>query len=443
MSQPEPGSSPAPQPDDPYAALRLPDYRFYMLSSIVGVIGAQVQSLAVGWEIYTRTRDPLSLALIGLAGALPFFAFGLFSGQLADWFNRKVLLMTSQFISMLCALGIAALSYYEAPVWAYYVVLFLRASAGTLGAPARQAMLPQVVPPAAFTNAITWNSGLFHLALVIGPAVGGVVLDRFGAFYAYIFDAAGMLLALCCMLMVRMRPIESSREPFSVAGFLAGASFVWNKKIMLATLSLDLFAVLLGGATALLPIYAVEILKCDEQGLGWLRAAPAIGSCLMALGMVYLPPMKRAGPTLLWMVAGFGAATVGFGISTNLWLSVFMLFLTGVFDQVSVVVRHTIVQVLSPDHLRGRISAVNSIFIGASNRLGELESGLAAKLGAAMFSSVAAGAVFSAVSGGIGTMRVVLAIAIKFPQVAAIGRLEDVKPADAEQPKPEKNPVPA
>ncbi|HYF51653.1 MAG TPA: MFS transporter, partial [Planctomycetota bacterium] len=418
--------------------LRLPDYRFYVLSTIIGVIGTQIQALAVAWEIYERTKDPLALAYIGLARALPFFLFGLIAGQMADWFNRKYLLILSQFTSMLCALGIAALSYYQAPVWCFYAVLFLRASAGTLGMPARQAMLPQIVPQNVFTNAITWNSGTFHLALVIGPAIGGVVLAA-GPLYAYLIDAVGLSCAVFFMLFVKVRSVELKREPLTLSGFLAGASFVWNTKIMLATLSLDLFAVLLGGATALLPIYASEeMLNCGPEGLGWLRAAPAVGSCVMALLLVYLPPMKNAGRTLLLMVAGFGAATVLFGISTNFWLSVFMLFLTGVFDQVSVVVRHTLVQVLSPDQLRGRISAVNSIFIGASNQLGELESGLAAKFGAAMFSSIAAGAIFSAVTGGIGTMLVVLGIAIKFPQVAAIGRLEDVKPASADEPKAEK-----
>jgi len=336
MSEHAPGSEHAtpPAPDDPYAALRLPNYRFYVLSTVIGVIGTQIQSLAVAWEIYERTKDPMGLAYIGLARALPFFMFGLIAGQMADWFNRKVLLIVSQFTSMCCALAIAVLSYNDAPLWTFYAVLFLRASAGTLGMPARQAMLPQIVPQSVFTNAITWNSGSFHLALVIGPAIGGLVLAS-GPLYCYLIDACGMLLAVFFMLFVKVRHVALSREPLSLSGFLAGASFVWNTKIMLATLSLDLFAVLLGGATALLPIYASpEFLNCGPEGLGWLRAAPAVGSCIMALLLVYMPPMKHAGRTLLWMVAGFGAATVGFGISRNFWFSLSMLFLTGVFDQV-------------------------------------------------------------------------------------------------------------
>jgi hypothetical protein len=299
----------------------------------------------------------------------------------------------------------------------------------SFGAPARAALLPQIVPPKVFTNAVSWNGSLFHLALVIGPVIGGMVITH--SFYlAYAIDAGTLLLAVICTSMIRHRAGRSAKEPASLENLLAGARFVWKTKVMLATMTLDLFAVLLGGATALLPVYAKDILMLPnggKDGLGWLRAAPAIGSCIIAVCFVHMPPMKKAGRSLLWMVAGFGAATIVFGLSKSFALSMLMLMLIGAFDQVSVVVRHTLVQMLSPDKMRGRVAAVNNMFIGASNQLGELESGLAAW---------AFGPVIAVVSGGIGTIMVVGAVGVIWPQVVRIGALEDVKPEDEQAPPP-------
>jgi len=217
------------------------------------------------------------------------------------------------------------------------------------------------------------------------------------------------------MAVVKGRPQVRSTEPASLAALLAGARFVWSSKLILATLTLDLFAVLLGGAITLLPVYAEHILHVDETGLGWLRAAPALGALVMAMTLAHLPPMRRAGAALIWAVAGFGAATVVFGFSTNFWLSLGALALTGAFDNVSVLVRHSLVQLLTPDHMRGRVSAVNSVFIGASNELGSFESGVVARF---------FGPVFSVVAGGIGTIIVVIATALKWPEIRQLGTLE-------------------
>jgi MFS family permease len=435
----------APNKPDAYAALRVPDYLFYSISSVVGVIGGQVTATAIGYELYVKTGDARAIGFIGLARAVPVLLFALPGGQLADWFDRRRLLMLSQFLSALCMAGMAAVAYAirnetslpmsSQPIVMMYVLLFLRGVMFSFGGPARSALLPQIVAPNIFANAVSWNGSLFHLALVIGPVLGGfVILHSF--YLSYAIDAATLLLAVMFTFLIRHRSAGIAKEPASLQSLLAGARFVWNTKVMFATMSLDLFAVLLGSVTALLPIYAKDILQLPnegKEGLGWLRAAPAIGSFITAICFVHMPPMKKAGNAMLWMVAGFGAATLAFGASSWFWLSMLMLALTGAFDQVSVVVRHTLVQLLSPDRMRGRIAAVNNMFIGASNQLGDLRAGLAAWW---------LGPTFAVVSGGIGTLAVVAAIAMIFPQVRRIGALEDVKP-ESDPAEREKTPAAA
>jgi MFS family permease len=296
-----------------------------------------------------------------------------------------------------------------------YLILLISATGRTFGWAARSSYFPQLVPRDVFANAVTWNSSIFQIGSVIGPAIGGLLIVRAGFPFIYALDAACALSFFFLVLPIRSREHVMSSERNAWRSLKEGLRFVLSKKVVLATITLDMFAVFLGGATALLPIFADQILHCGPIGLGWMRAAPGIGAFIMSLLIAYLPPMKHAGKTLLWCVTGFGVATIGFGLSHYLWLSLVMLFLTGLFDSVSMVVRHTLLQLVTPDTMRGRISAVNNIFIGTSNELGALESGLTA----ALF-----GPVISVVAGGVGTILVVLGVSWKWPETRKIGALD-------------------
>jgi sugar phosphate permease len=294
-----------------------------------------------------------------------------------------------------------------------YGLLFIGATFQALGWPARSALLVHTVPTRHFGNAMTWASSGFQVSSVAGPALGGLILIKTVP-GAYVVDASLQLCFAACLLMVSIMPTGRSTEPTNIRTVLAGVRFVLDTPIILAIITLDLFAVLLGGATYLLPAFADSILHVGSVGFGWLRSAPAIGAFAMALVIAHRPPMKRAGVSLLWAVTGFGVATIVFGLSKNYWLSLIMLGLTGVFDNVSVVVRHTLVQLMTPDEMRGRVSAVNNIFVGASNELGGFESGLTAAL---------LNPVKSVVLGGFGTLAVVAAVFFKWPQVRRQGEM--------------------
>jgi MFS family permease len=303
----------------------------------------------------------------------------------------------------------------EGPVPWYFVFLFLIGVARAFSAPARWAIVPQVVPLESLSNAVTWNSSGWQVAATLGPALGGWVIAATGhAAGAYVLASVCALVCAALVAGIHLRPVKRESRAVSLASLLAGLRFVWGTPLILATITLDLFAVLLGGATALLPIYASDILTVGPTGLGWLRAAPSIGALVMALVMAHRPPLRRAGRALLVSVAGFGVATVVFGLSHDPYLSFLMLALTGALDNVSIVVRGTLVQLLTPDEMRGRVSAVNAIFIVSSNELGAFESGVTA----AWF-----GPVWSVVAGGIGTVLVVLAVMARWPQVLRLGPL--------------------
>jgi MFS family permease len=310
-----------------------------------------------------------------------------------------------------------------------YGVLFIIAITKAIGWAARSAMLPALVPPAVFANAVNWNSSAFQTSAMIGPALGGMIV-RWNVPLAYIVAAVLGLVFAAMMLPLKIRYHPPKPEPATLASLAAGVRFVLDTKIILALITLDLFAVLLGGATYLLPIFATVYLHVGAVGFGWLRAGPALGAVLMGLLIAHLPPFKHAGRAMLWAVAGFGVATIVFGLSRNLWLSLAMLFLTGALDNISVLVRHTLVQVLTPDAMRGRVSAVNNIFIGASNELGGFESGVTARF---------FGTITSVVAGGIGTIVVVILVGLIWPQVRRFGSLTDAKaddlpaPANADQ----------
>jgi MFS family permease len=394
-------------------------------------IGRQMQGVAVGWELYERTRSPTALGLVGLAQVLPVILLAIPAGHAADRYSRKGQIVTAHALFLAASLGLALLSAGKGPVALVYLCLVVSGVGQAVNMPARWAIMPQVVARDQLAAAVTWNSSSWQIASVLGPALGGLVVALGGgATAAYVLDALCSAAVISLTAALRLRPVARGAGGLSLRSLLAGLRFVFRTELILATITLDLFAVLLGGATALLPIYAKDILRVGPTGLGWLRAAPSIGAFAMAILLAHRPPMRRAGRSLLWAVAGFGAATIVFGLTTNPYLSFAMLFLTGAFDNVSVVVRGTLVQVLTPDEMRGRVSAVNAIFIGSSNELGEFESGIAARL----FGPVAA-----VVGGGVGTMLVVFAVALAWPGVLRLGSLHDagLRPKQpAEHPSP-------
>ncbi|MBA2241645.1 MAG: MFS transporter [Chthoniobacterales bacterium] len=433
---------------DPYAAFRIRAFSFYSLGNLISVIGRLMLFVAVEWEIYGLTNSATALGLVGLAIALPVVLLSLPAGHVADRYSRKSIIIWSQGISAVCSLALAWVSWnhLKLPAWPVleggnhllasiasvferqpnyhfddrslpliYLILLVSATGRTFGWAARSSYFPTLVPRETFANAVTWNSSAFQVGSVIGPALGGLLIVRLGFPFIYALDALCALSFLLLVLPIRRTARASRVEQSAWQSLVEGMRFVMSKKIILATITLDMVAVLLGGATALLPIFAAKILHSGPIGLGWMRAAPGIGAFVMAIVIAYLPPIKKAGQTLLWTVTGFGLATIVFGLSRSLWLSLAMLFLTGLFDSVSVVIRHTLVQLLTPDEMRGRISAVNNIFIGTSNELGALESGLTA----AYF-----GPVLSVVGGGIGTILAVLGVSRIWPETRKIGALD-------------------
>ena len=402
---------------DPYAAFRIRDYRLYVIGWVVARMGTHIQSIAIAWEIYQRTGEALSLGLVGLAQALPLMVMALPAGLLADRYERRRLSIISLLGMTVTSLTLAAFSLTEGPVAWMYALLFLDACAMTVGRPARTALLPQLVPAEVFPNAVTWNTSLMHIASVVGPALGGFVI-AVNVSSAYFVAAAGSLWLAFILSRIQFRPVEERPEPANWQTLVAGIRFVWDKRILFTLMALDLFAVLLGGAVYLLPIFAEDILLVGATGFGYLRAAPAVGAFCMAVSMIYLPPMKRAGRSLLLAVAGFGVATIIFGFSQSFVLSWAMLFLTGALDNISMVVRQTLTQLLTPDRMRGRVSAVSGIFIGASNELGGFESGMVAHW---------LGPVISVVSGGIGTILVVAGAAALSPPLLRLGALHEAQ----------------
>ena len=415
----DPGAA-SPQASDPYSVLRDANFRRFMLAGMTATIGNQMQGVAVGWELYERTGSPLALGFVGLAQVLPILLLAIPSGHAADRHSRKKLIVIAHLILVVASLGLAFLSIQRGPVGLVYVFLVLTGIGQALHRPARWSILPQVVSRECMLTAVTWNSSAWQIAAMAGPALGGVVIAVAGGSAAcYLLNAGCSGVVIALTLSLRLRSVARDSQPVSWRSILAGFRFVLSTDLILATITLDLLAVFLGGAVALLPIYARDILNIGPSGLGWLRAAPSIGSFFMALALAHRPPMQQAGKSLLWAVAGFGVATMVFGISRNPYLSFAMLLLTGALDNISVVVRQTLVQLLTPDEMRGRVSAVNAIFVASSNELGEFESGVAARL---------LGTVASVVAGGAGTVLVVLAVASIWPGVARLGSLHDVQP---------------
>lgn len=406
----------------PYAALRERNFLYFLLGHILSVLGVQMQTVAVGWQLYEKTGSAWSLGLVGLVMAVPMIGLAPIAGQTADRFDRRKVLMLATCIAIISSSGLAYVSGRSGVGWIYACLLGSGLARAFQG-PARSSLMPLLVPRPLFANSVTWAVSGFELASMIGPALGGILIATFGgATLVYLMCALGSLCYLGFLGAMRGRNYSASGASTATTGkgrgdwrnILAGFEYVWSTRLLLTTMTLDLFAVVLGGAVALLPIYAKDILKVGPTGLGWLQAAPPLGAVTMALITAHLPPMRRAGRVLLIAVAGFGMATVVFGLSKNFWLSLVMLFLTGVFDNISVVIRQTMLQLLTPDGMRGRVSAVNGMFINASNEIGRFESGAVAGL---------FGPVFSVVSGGIGCLIVVAAVAMRSPELRSYGSL--------------------
>ena len=411
------------RPHDPYAALRVRDFRWFVVSMLAMTAGAQIQATVVGWQIYALTRDPLALGLIGLTEALPFIGVALFAGHAADRRDRRTMALSALGLLCLCSAGFLVLT--AAPglvraghVWPLYLVVFATGVGRSWLQPARQALGAELVPRELYANAIAWRSSIWQFASVTGPALGGLLYGWAGVVAAYAVAGTLMTLAVAALALVRPRPPRppadgAAREPM-LRSLLGGIRFVRGSPIVLAALSLDMFSVFFGGAVALLPVFAAEILHVGPQGLGMLRAAPAAGSVLMSLVVAHRPPFRRAGRALLTAVAVFGVCTIGFGLSRSFPLSLALLLVAGMADNVSVVIRSTLVQTLTPEALLGRVSAVNSIFIGSSNEIGAFESGVAARL---------LGVQPAVVFGGVATLVVVLVTARLAP---ALRRLREI-----------------
>jgi len=416
-TMPEPAdSSDLERENDPYAILRNRNFLLYLTGRFIASLGQQMLTVAVGWEIYERTGSTLALGFVGLVQMAPMVLFTFPAGHVADNYNRKKIILWMQLLLAVACAGLALASAFQAQVCWTYCCLFLMGIARTCLWPASASFLPQLVPRRQFARAVTWNTGCFQISAVTGPAVGGalIALTRSAAL-VYALNGVAALVCLLLIGWVRTQHPVVVKERMSLKSFAVGLKFVYRTKVVLGSITLDLFAVLLGGATAMLPVYAKDILHVGPRGLGWLQSALPLGSLLMSLILVHRPPLQKAGRTLLWAVALFGLATIGFGYSRTFWLSFLMLFACGATDYISVVVRHTLVQLLTPDAMRGRVSAINSLFIGTSNQMGEFESGMVAHF---------TNSVFAVVSGGVGTILVVVAIAILWPEIRNYGRLD-------------------
>lgn len=452
--------APSPSPaHDPYAALRIPNYRRYLQGSFFALIGRQAVVAVALWQVYQWTHSSTALGLVGLVNVLPLIALSLPAGSLADRYDRRKLIAAGTALTALINVALAVLSYWDEAVppldllrWAnaglahlaavferhaepgalsfdhpalplIYLLLLIQGCVRILIWPARSSITPLLVPSTAMTNAITWNASTFEIATVAGPALGGFLTAGLGVPAVYAL-AAGLELTF----FFALRRVTYFTAPIRATGkrtwrdMLAGGEFIWKKKVIFGASSLDMFAVLLGGATALLPVYADQILHVGPIGFGWLRAAPSLGAFAMAMWVAHRAPFARPGLALLWSVAGFGVAIVVFGLSQWFWLSLVALFFTGAFDNVSVVVRQTLVQLLTPDSLRGRVTAVNQIFIGSSNEIGALRAGLMSAL---------IGPVGAVVWGGLGTLAVTAAIARAIPPLRRLPALHTLKPDES------------
>jgi MFS family permease len=408
--------------EDYRSAFKSRDFRLYQSARLMVILGAEAQSVAVAWQVYAITHSALDLGYTGLALFLPGLFFMLAAGHAADRYDRRKIILLCYGLQAVCTavllwLSMSATALQHGRVWPIYAVLVGIGLGRAFSGPAASAMLPSLVPKEHFVNAVTWGATVYQIANMSGPAVGGILFTLplagavamwNGAPIVYAFTLLMLLGFITLVSMIRTKMVVTEKKAFSMKTVLAGLEYVWRAKLLLGSISLDLFAVLLGGAVALLPIFATDILHAGPRGLGLLRAMPSVGALAVSLTMVVRPIKRRAGAMMLVCVGIFGAATVVFGVSKSIWLSSAALVLVGASDMVSVVIRSSVLQLATPPEMRGRVSAVNWLFIGASNEFGEFESGLTAQWW---------GAVRAVVIGGIGSMVVTASAAGLFPQL--------------------------
>jgi MFS family permease len=411
------------------------DFKLFQGARLFAVLGSQMQSVAIGWQIYAITGRPLDLAWVGLAQFLPAVCLSLVTGHVADRVERRRILVVCYAAMAVLSAALFAITRADAThLGPIYAVLVGVGVARAFQGPASQSLLPSLVPVEHFSNAVAWSSSLWQTAMVLGPTLGGVAYAAFGG-ASKVYAVAACCSMTACALVATMRPIaprgdlrkpvardsraRASREPTTRASLFAGVKYVWTNQVVLGAISLDLFAVLLGGATALLPVYARNILHLGPWALGILRSAPAAGAAVTGVALALRPIEKRAGAKMFACVAIFGAATIVFGLSRSFALSLVALVVVGASDMVSVYVRSALVQLATPDAMRGRVSAVNMVFIGASNELGEFESGLTAQW---------LGTVASVVVGGVGTLLVVALWVWRFPKLRRVDELRGSAP---------------
>lgn len=430
-----------------YAVLRNANFARYLVGRFVASLGQQMLVVAIDWELYQRTHSALALAMVGLSLMVPMILFTVPAGHFADTFNRKKIILCATLVLTATSVGLALASSWLFPVGWIYCFLFVLGAARTFLWPASAAFVTGLVPLEQLSRAITFNSGAFQFSSVVGPAAFGAVLAltpgavaHNSAWPVYALNALASLVCFALILPIQHEHKAKPAEPVSLRSVAEGFRFVFQNQIILGTITLDLFAVLLGGAVTILPMFANDIYHTGPGGLGWLRNAMAVGSVLCAFVIAHRPPLQKAGSAMLWAVATFGLATILFGLAnTNcfgrwivlpssdwFWIAFLLLALAGAVDNISVVVRHTLVQILTPDEKRGRVSAVNSLFIGTSNELGGFRSGIVAFLfttPTALGNAQATGAIISTVSGGIGTILVVLAVAWLWPEIRRYGKL--------------------
>ncbi len=390
---------------DALAVLKLKDFRLFLSFRFFMTIAAQMQSIIVGWQVYELTHDPLSLGLIGLAEALPFISVALYAGHIADQFNRKKIILWFDFLFLFASGLLLLITYHKTGIIGKFGVLPIYLCVAISGIaraflyPATIALMAQVVPRSLYTNSSTWNSTTWHVAAITGPAIGGLVYGFFGVKVAYMTVIASMLVSFLLLSNIHSRPVPAIDEKETLMQRLSnGIRFVFSNQLLLGAMALDMFAVLFGGAVAMLPVFAAEVLKVGPEGLGLLRASPMVGAVLMSVVLAYRPPVVRAGRLLMIGVAGFGLSIICFALSKNFFLSMGLLALSGMFDNISVVIRSATMQLVTPDEMRGRVASVNSIFIGSSNEIGSFESGVAAKL---------MGLIPSVIFGGMMTLGIV------------------------------------
>ncbi|HVT81104.1 MAG TPA: MFS transporter [Phycisphaerae bacterium] len=470
---PEPVDYASPQPHDPYIALRNPNYRRYFIGNGCSLLGMQMTTFTVGYELFERTNSPLLLGCVGLVQVIPIIAFALPVGHLLDRMNRKSLVIAATMgqtvLFLLMGLSSRFMPFLHLPEsWRWlgdahvpimFLLLLLNGCCRAVSQPAKQSLMPLLIPAEHFPNAITWSSFLFETTNMVGPMLGGILLaaiigpDHHHTWaYAviYFINAACQSVQWLNVSRVKLDHTPKPHEPMTLNSMLAGVRFVFRNKIILGAITLDMFAVLLGGATMMLPVFAKQVIHAVPAlpflnaltdgrehigpiGLAVLRAASSVGAITTGLILAHRPPMEKAGRNLLWAVAGFGIATIIFGLSQNFFLSFIALYFTGVFDNISVIIRHSLVQLTTPDEMRGRVSAVNSVFISTSNEMGEFESGTTTALASTCLRSFSTlspilwGPMIAVAAGGAGTIAVVATAGLLWPELRSVKRLAELK----------------